>query len=366
MKHFNLFYILGVINFRYDATTATFTCREVSTIRKLCVHLILPNGVLLYIVLIGKSNILLSISSVQGVVFYGRIMTTVATMNIGLLLNYLHSSATQVKLLNDCLASIKNSERYMLRRKISPFYGSIIVLVLFTSHYTNYELNQYTYVELYAEELPELTFYVVFYFTEMVTVMTALYYACVLAVIRRSVQLDCEDLETSRRDCSRCCSPVNTHRHCWRTNECYFNRVHCLIERKRAFCCAFELQLLVITLNTFLVSFSIFYVNLNKVLLSTHDDWLQIYCRVTESMGFFSLLGALLLICYHTSNLHEEYVMDAVNYKNLMMKGMESIAPLGLFNLDMNFYFSTLAAIVTYLVILMQFREFEYSQSEMH
>ncbi|XP_049542664.1 uncharacterized protein LOC125955571 [Anopheles darlingi] len=357
MRHFNLFYYLGIINIRYDTKTQSFLPSKVPNLLTFLLHLALPNALLLYVILIGKSGIMINIPTVHMIVFHVRLATTVATMNYTLLLNYFYSSTAQMVLLNDCLTRIRC-------RKSVSFRGSTIVLVLFSVHYINYELNQYTYVVRFNEELPELTFFVVFYFTEMIAVMTMLYYGCVLAVIECTVQLDCADLANRADGRVRFWSPSPYCDHRWWRE---FERVDVLNNRKRQFCRAFEFQLLAVIANTFFTSLSMFYVNFNHLLLAIHDQWIVVYSRVTESMGFFSQLGALLLICYHSSALNEQvgnyhfqkFPMDAVNFKSLMMQNIEPISLFGLFNLDMNFYFGMLAAIVTYLVVLVQFRAFE-------
>ncbi|XP_050091914.1 uncharacterized protein LOC126575324 [Anopheles aquasalis] len=295
MRHFNLFYYLGIINIRYDTKTQSFVRDKVASLFKFLLHLLLPNAVLLYVILIGKSGILLTVSSVHMIVFYARLVTTVVTMDYTLLLNF-YSSSAQMVLLNDCLARIK-------RRKSASFRGSTIVLVLFSVHYINYQLNQYTYVVRFNEELPEFTFYVVFYFIEMITVMAMLYYGCVLAAIEYTVELDCADL-ANRADgrVMFWSSSLNRDDRWWRE----LQRLDELNNRKRQFCRAFEFQLLAVIANTFFVSVAMFYVNLNTVLLAAHDQWIAVYSRVTESLGFFSLLGALLLTCYHASGLNEQ------------------------------------------------------------
>ncbi|XP_035794156.1 gustatory receptor 68a-like isoform X2 [Anopheles albimanus] len=371
MRHFNLFYFLGIINIRYDTETQSFARDKVPCLLKFLLHLLLPNAVLLYVILIGKSGILLIVPSVHMIVFYARLATTVATMNYTLLLNYFYSSTAQMALLNDCLARIK-------RQKSVSFRGSTFALALFSVHYINYELNQYTYVVRFNEEMPEFTFYVVFYLIEMITVMTMLYYGCVLAAIKCTVELDCAEL-ASRADgrVKFWSSSLNCDERWWRE----FERVDGLNNRKRQFCRAFEFQLLAVIANTFFASFTIFYVNLNSVLSIAHDHWIAVYSRVTESLGFFSQLIALFLTCYHCSGVKEQeeklvqiigrlqygfwkkstklFPMDFVNFKSLMMHNIEPVSLFGLFSLDMNFYFGMLAAIVTYLVVLLQFREIE-------
>uniref|UniRef100_A0A182Y7Z7 Gustatory receptor n=1 Tax=Anopheles stephensi TaxID=30069 RepID=A0A182Y7Z7_ANOST len=306
-------------------------------------------------------------------------------MNVNVVLNYYFTGRQQMALLKAChdrfqrAKSVRNVDG---TKSVPSFRGSRIVLGIFLLHYINYELNQYTYVILYDEKWPELTFYVVFYFIEMITVMHALYYDSVLDMIRLCARLDCAQLAVRlEQDVKRDCSGKFDDSYWWRTIEHFYSRLLELHGRGREYCRTFRLQLVSIALNTFVVSFSIFYVNLNSIIAYDHDNWLEKYKRVTECLGFFSQLGALLLICRHATELEGEQLSlmrlilraqskltkSTSNRKRgnvfcsrilILQNGMK-IAPFDLFDFDMEYFFGMIAAIVTYLVVLFQFRALE-------
>uniref|UniRef100_A0A182PIL1 Gustatory receptor n=1 Tax=Anopheles epiroticus TaxID=199890 RepID=A0A182PIL1_9DIPT len=387
MKHLYFYYLLGVMNIRYDKRKDLFTSSKLSTALKLVFHLIVPNVVLLTISIIGKTGILLTIPSVHMVVFAMRIVWTMLTMNITMLLNYLFTSKNQMALLNECLTCLRDAQTASVDESIavnSSFRRSKIVLGIFLLHYTNYEINQYTYVLLYDEKWPELTFYILFYFLEMVTVVNALYYAAVLDIVHRTVQLDRDRLanclqQNAKNDPFELDDP-----YWWRTIEHFYQRVLTINRRKRDYKRAFQLQLIMIALNTFIASFAIFYVNLNSMLLYAHNNVLEKYKRVTECLGFFPQLGALLLICYHAYKLENEQqslmqlIMqtqskltkctanlkrgDIFNSRIIILQSQLKISPYNMLNIDLEYFFGIVAAIVTYLVVLLQFRIFENSR----
>ncbi|XP_058123334.1 uncharacterized protein LOC131294426 [Anopheles ziemanni] len=382
MKHLFCYYILGVLNFRYNPSKQKFSSNGMLTAFKLFLHVIVPNFVLIYISVVGKNGILLTIPSVRMFAFFIRIVSTIVAMNVNLLLNYFYSSADQIKLANDFLATIK--EREYLNRNLnnakSSFKGLYIVLGLFLTHHINYELNQYTYVVLYDEKWPEFTFYVVFYFIEAISVMIALYYHSVLVLIHHIAREDCDRLSNClSENKAKFKNEMDTY--WWATIDQFYNRVLLQRQRQRAFCRTNQLQLIVVALNTFISSCMIFYVNLSIILHWSHNGWIEKYKRVTECLGFFSQLGALLLICYHSSSICDQekrlkYLIGQAQCKltyslknikrcnvvntNLIFLGNDNeITPLHLFTLDMGFFFGTVAAIVTYLVVLFQFSELE-------
>uniref|UniRef100_A0A182N9D3 Gustatory receptor n=1 Tax=Anopheles dirus TaxID=7168 RepID=A0A182N9D3_9DIPT len=373
MNHFYLFYLLGVINYRLDPSKASFISSKPITLFKVVLHLVVPNVVLLSISIYGKTGILLTVPSVHVMVFFIRIICTLLTMNVNVLLNYYFFSAKQTALLGECMDRFRDA-----KITSASFRGSRFVLGIFLLHYINYEINQYTYVILYDEKWPELTFYIVYYFIEMVTVMHALFYDSVLDTVRRTVQLDCVELrnciEHNRLQNDTCW---------WRITHEFYDRLLALDRRRKDYCRTFQLQLVTIALNTFISSFSIFYVNLNSILVVTHNSWLEKYKRVTESLGFFTQLGALLLICRHSTYLASEQRTlvrliaeaqsmltkcstnmknaNALNCRIFLLQNQMTIAPFDLFIFDMKYFLGIVAAIVTYLVVLLQFRAMEPS-----
>uniref|UniRef100_A0A182LZZ9 Gustatory receptor n=1 Tax=Anopheles culicifacies TaxID=139723 RepID=A0A182LZZ9_9DIPT len=230
-------------------------------------------------------------------------------------------------LLNECHACFRDAKFFNPTGTNASFRGARIALAIFLVHHINYEVNQYTYVILYDEKWPEFTFYVVYYFIEMITVMIALYYDAVIDVLRIGVRLDCALLSKCLEQNVKSTSGKLDDCYWWRTIEHFYCRMLLAHLRRRDYSRAFRLQLVTIALNTFIVSFSIFYVNMNSIVSYAHEGWMEKYKRVTESLGFFSHLGAILLICHHASELECEMI----------------------------------AAIVTYLVVLLQFRGLEPS-----
>uniref|UniRef100_A0A182WBG2 Gustatory receptor n=1 Tax=Anopheles minimus TaxID=112268 RepID=A0A182WBG2_9DIPT len=350
---------------------------------KVILHLIIPNAVLLWITITGQTGILLTVPSVHITVFFLRISFTVLTMNLNVLLNYF-SGRKQMDLLNECHAYFRDTKFFNRTGTNASFRGARIALAIFLLHHTNYELNQYTYVILYDEKWPEFTFYVVYYFIEMITVMIALYYDAVLDVLRIGVRLDCALL-------SKCLDQTELKNdsgnfddsYWWRTIEYFYNRMLAGHSRRSAYNRAFRLQLVTIALNTFIVSFSIFYVNMNSILVNAHEGWMEKYKRVTESLGFFSHLGAMLLVCHQATELECEQRClvrliveaqskltkrasnmkrgDMINSRIMIIQHEIKISPYDLFEFDMEFFFGMIAAIVTYLVVLLQFRGLEPS-----
>ncbi|XP_041771622.1 uncharacterized protein LOC121593391 [Anopheles merus] len=385
MNHLYFYYLLGVMNFRYDKAKESFTSSKTMTALKVVLHIVIPNSVLLIISLIGTTGILLTIPSVHVVAFAMRVLWTLLTMNITILLNYYFTGTKQRALLTECVACLREAknENTVESAQNSPFRGSRVVLGVFLLHYINYELNQYTYVLLYDEKWPELMFYIIFYYLEMVTVMNALYFSTVLDIVHRTGQLDSDRL-------SRCLQRNATSEpselddpYWWRTIEHFYHRVLTLHRRRAKYCRAFQLQLVTIALNTFIASFVIFYVNLNNILMHTHDNWLEKYKRVTECLGFFPQLCALLLICRNADRVESEQRClmrlviraqskltksvanmqrgDVFNGRMVLLQSQMKMAPYNLFDFDLQYFFGIVAAIVTYLVVLLQFRTIEFS-----
>uniref|UniRef100_A0A182K2H8 Gustatory receptor n=1 Tax=Anopheles christyi TaxID=43041 RepID=A0A182K2H8_9DIPT len=383
MKHLYFYYLLGVMNFRYDKRKKSFTSSKVITALKVVLHLVFPNFVLMAISVIGKTGILLTIPSVHVVSFAMRIILTSVTMNVTILLNYYYTGTKQRALLNECLSCIRDEQRLSADNGVrtSQFRGSKIMLGIFLLHYINYEINQYTYVLLYDEKWPELMFFVIFYFMEMVTVMNALYYATMLNVVHRTVQLDNERLSNCLQENAKNEPFELDDPYWWRMIEHFYQRVLTLHRRRRDYCSAFQLQLVTVALNTFIASFVIFYVNMNNLLLNAHDNVLEKYKRVTECLGFFSQMGGLLMICYHAYKLESEQQSlmrliiqtqskltkcaanmkrgDVFNSRMTILQNQTKISPYSLFDFDLEYFFGIVSAIITYLVVLLQFRSFE-------
>uniref|UniRef100_A0A182QU45 Uncharacterized protein n=1 Tax=Anopheles farauti TaxID=69004 RepID=A0A182QU45_9DIPT len=78
---------------------------------------------------------------------------------------------------------------------------------------------------------------------------------------------------------------------------------------------------------------------MNVILVGTHNGWLEKYKRVTESLGFFTQLGALFLICHHASCLANERNEDAINYRIYLLQDQMKIAPFDLFIFNMKYFF---------------------------
>ncbi|XP_049295384.1 uncharacterized protein LOC125770118 isoform X2 [Anopheles funestus] len=382
MNHLYFYYILGVINFRYDTRRQTFTSSKTITMLKVMVHLFVPNAVLLWITIIGQTGIWLTVPSVHITVFFLRITFTVLTMNVNILLNYYFTGKKQMALLNECQAHFRAVKFFNEAGTKPSFRGSQIALVIFLLHYINYELNQYTYVVLYNEKWPEFTFYVMVYFIEMITVMNVLYYDSVIDVMRESVRMDCMQLTKCMEQNLKYGSGSLGDSYWWRTIEHFYNRVLSTHRQRKDYCRAFRLQLATSALTTFIVSFSIFYTNLNSILSYKHEGLLEKYKRVTESLGFFSQLGVVLIICHHATKLNCEQRClarliieaqskltkrssnmkrgDMYNSRIFILQHEMKISPYDLFEIDMEYFFGMVAAIITYLVVLLQFRDIEF------